>query len=65
MKLEFKYTIIYTLICLFLFWVIIKYGTRTCNSLKIVEGITNGSDALTDFEKYSQKIVPYPKDAVC
>lgn len=57
MKLEFKYTIIYTLICLFLFWVIIKYGTRTCNSLKIVEG-------LTDFEKYSQKIVPYPKDAV-
>lgn len=56
MKLEFKYTIIYTLICLFLFWVIIKYGTRTCNSLKIVEG-------LTDFEKYSQKIVPFPRDA--
>ena len=65
MKLEFKYTIIYSLICLFLFWVTIKYGTIVCsNSLKIVEGITNGRDALTDFEKYSQTIVPYPKDAV-
>jgi len=57
MKLELKYTILYTLICLFLFWVIIKYGTRTCNGLKIVEG-------LTDFERYSQMVVPYPKDAI-
>lgn len=64
MKLEFKHTIMYTLICLFLFWLIITYGTKTCNSLKIIEGITNGSDELTDFEKYSQKIIPYPENAL-
>lgn len=68
MKLEFKYTIIYTLICLFLFWLIIKYGTITCNSFtslqKTVEGITNISDTLTDLDSYSKKIVPYPKDAL-
>jgi len=57
MKLDFKYTIIYTLLCLFLFWLIIKYGSSVCNSLKIVEG-------LTDFEKYSHQIIPYPKDAI-
>ena len=57
MKLDFKYTIIYTLICLFLFWVIIKYAGSVCGSKTLKEG-------LTDFEKYSQKIVPYPKDAV-
>lgn len=57
MKLEFKYTIIYTLLCLFLFCVVIKYGSSICNKKNIIEG-------LTDFEKYSQKIVPYPKDAV-
>lgn len=57
MKLDFKYTIIYTLICLFLFWLIIKYAGTVCGSKTLKEG-------LTDFEKYSQKIVPYPKDAV-
>ena len=64
MALNYKYTILYTFISLFLFWLVIKYGTSVCNSLKIVEGITNGSDALTDFDKYSQQIIPYPEDAL-
>lgn len=53
MKLDYKYTIIYTLICLFLFWLVVKYGAKVC----LREG-------LTEFEKYSYKIIPYPKDAV-
>ena len=57
MILNYKYTILYTFVSLFLFWLIIIYGSSVCYSLKIVEG-------LTDFEKYSQKIIPYPKDAV-
>jgi hypothetical protein len=57
MKLNFKYTIIYTFLCLFLFWIIINYGSSVCNDLKIVEG-------LTEFEKYSHQIIPYPKDAL-
>lgn len=57
MILNYKYTILYTFVSLFLFWIVIKYGSLSCNSLKIVEG-------LTDFEQYSQKIIPYPKDAV-
>jgi hypothetical protein len=55
MKHEFKYTIIYTLLYLFLFWLIIKYGSSVCNNVKIVESLTN-------FERYSEKIVAYPKD---
>jgi len=57
MDLDYKYTIIYIGLCLFLFWLIIKYGSLVCNSLKIVEGLTN-------FEKYSHQIIPYPEDAV-
>jgi hypothetical protein len=57
MKLDLKYTVIYTFLCLFLFFLIIKYGSSVCNSLKIVEG-------LTEFEKYSHQIIPYPEDAV-
>ena len=56
MALDFKYTIIYIFLCLFLFRFIIKYGSSVCSSLKIVEG-------LTEFEKYSQQIIPYPEDA--
>lgn len=57
MKLDYKYTIIYTLICLFLFWLVVKYGTKVCEKTCLREG-------LTEFEKYSYKIIPYPKDAV-
>ena len=57
MILNYKYTILYTFVSLFLFWIVIKYGSLSCNRLKIVEG-------LTDFEQYSQKVIPYPKDAV-
>ena len=56
MALDFKYTIIYIFLCLFLFRFIIKYGSSVCSSFKVVEG-------LTDFEKYSQQIIPYPEDA--
>ena len=55
MALDFKYTIIYIFLCLFLFRFIIKYGSSIC-SIEIVEG-------LTEFEKYSQQIIPYPKEA--
>lgn len=58
MKLDYKYTIIYTLVSLFLFWIVIKYGTNVLNNFCSVK------EGLTDFEKYSQKIVPYPRDAV-
>lgn len=57
-----KYTIFYTLICLFLFWIIIKYGSSVCNSLKIVESFKSSN--LTDFENYSKKIMPYPENDV-
>ena len=62
MKLDYKYTIIYTLVSLFLFWIIVKYGinvlTRFYSTNKVLK------EGLTDFEKYSQQIIPYPKDAV-
>jgi hypothetical protein len=63
MKLNYKYTIIYTLICLFIFWLIIKYGTKILDKQCFKKGLTL-KEGLTDFEKYSQKIIPYPKDAV-
>ena len=56
MALDFKYTIIYIFLCLFLFRFIIKYGSSVCSRFKVVEG-------LTEFEKYSQQIIPYPEDA--
>lgn len=56
MILNYKYTILYTFVSLFLFWIVIKYGTNVLTN-KLVEG-------LTDFEKYSQKIIPYPENAV-
>ena len=55
--MNYKKTIIYTIGCLLLFWIIIKWG----NSLVVNNCLKEG---LTDFEKYSEKIVPYPKDAV-
>jgi hypothetical protein len=86
MKREFKYTIINTFIGLFLFWLVVKYGTtifaNNLNTNSIKEGLTLGtfgpigplsvpqkpspshSEGLTDFEQYSQKVVPYPKNAV-
>jgi hypothetical protein len=53
-----KTTILYTIGCLLLFWLIIhwsKYIIRAKGCLR---------EGLTDFEQYSQKIVPYPRDAV-
>jgi hypothetical protein len=54
MALDFKYTIIYIFLCLFLFRFIIIYGSSVCSSFK---------EGLTEFEKYSQQIIPYPEDA--
>jgi hypothetical protein len=64
MTLNYKYTILYTFFSLFLFWLIIKYGSSVCNSKLLIEGLSNGRDSLIEFEKYSQQIIPYPKDAV-
>lgn len=63
MNLDYKYTILYTIVSILLFWLIIKYGTNvlTNNYCLNTKDLKEG---LTDFEKYSQKIVPYPKDAV-
>jgi hypothetical protein len=52
---------LYTFGSLFLFWMIVKYGTKIltnnfCSSKKMIEG-------LTDFKKYSEKVIPYPRDA--
>ena len=44
-------SILYTLVSLYLFYTIINYGTTIC-------------EGLTDFEKYSHKVIPYPEDAV-
>lgn len=54
MTLNYKYTILYTFISLLLFWLVIKYGSSVCNM----------KEGLTDFEKYSHQVIPYPKDAV-
>ena len=37
MKLNYKYTILYTLLCLFLFWLIINVYNKKC----LIEGLTN------------------------
>jgi len=63
MTLNYKYTIFYTFVSLFLFWMIINYGSniilnKICSTKKVLK------EGLTDFERYSQKIIPYPKDAV-
>lgn len=63
MKLNYKYTMLYGFVSLLLFWIIVKYGTKVilnnfCSTNKVLK------EGLTDFEKYSQKIIPYPKDAV-
>jgi len=57
------YTILYTVICLLLFWVLVawcrylvkNFYIRKCNNL---------NEGFTDFEKYSYSVVPFPKDAV-
>lgn len=59
MKLNYKYTILYTIISLFLFWIVVNYGSKL-----FINRVCPLKEGLTDFEKYSYKIVPYPKDAV-
>ena len=56
MTLSFQYTLLYLLVCIVLFWGIIKYGSYVCNYPKL-EGLTN-------FDKYSQMVVPYPSNAL-
>ena len=56
--MNFKYTILYMFCSLFLFWIVIKYGTNVLNNFCSVK------EGLTDFERYSEKIIPYPRDAV-
>lgn len=83
-----KYTIIYTIVSLVLFFTIIKYGTALINkcsvlhlstsNMPILSTFINGKsnschalekckcvkEGLTNFENYSQKIIPYPKNSL-
>ena len=59
--MNYKYTIIYTVACLILFWLTIKWGTSVIQNYCLKRNLKEG---LTDFEKYSYKVVPYPKDAL-
>lgn len=47
MTLNYKYTLLYTFVSLFLFWIVIKYGSSLCDI------------RIENFEQ----IVPFPKDA--
>jgi hypothetical protein len=60
MKLNYKYTILYIFVSILLFWIVIIYGSKIINnnSTKLLK------EGLTDFEKYSEKVIPYPKDAL-
>ena len=59
MKLNFTY-IIYTLIGIYLFWVVNK---RLRLGLTLTKGLTL-TEGLTNFEKYSHQIIPYPENAI-
>jgi len=56
--MNYKNIIIYTIGCLLLFWIVIKWG------MSLVQPRICLKEGLTDFERYSEKVVPYPKDAV-
>jgi len=62
MKLNYKYTIIYTLVSLLLFWIVIKYGTNVLTNFCLTNNVLK--EGLTDFERYSQQKIPYPRDAI-
>jgi hypothetical protein len=49
--MKYKLIILYTLCCIFLFITLIYFGRKI------------SKEGLTDFEKYSYSIIPYPKDA--
>jgi hypothetical protein len=55
--MDYKYTLLYIFFSLLLFWIVIRYGAIVLTNKCLKEG-------LTDFEKYSQQIVPYPNNAV-
>jgi len=59
MKINYKYTFLYTVLSLILFWLIIKYGTNVLNNK-----IWWCKETFDTFEKYSQMLNPYPKDAL-
>ena len=61
MTLNYKYTILYTFVSLLLLWIVINYGSNIISNIITNKCIVEG---LTDFERYSQKVIPYPKDAV-
>ena len=56
--MNYKEIIIYTIGCLLLFWIVIKWGSS------LVMNKTCLKEGLTDFERYSYSIIPYPKDAL-
>jgi hypothetical protein len=58
MALNYKYTFLYTFVSLCLFWFVVKYGSSIC-----IRFYEEKREPLTNFETYSQQIIPYPKDA--
>lgn len=56
--MNYKKTIIYTIVCLIFFWIIIKWGSSLVVNRNCLK------EGLTDFEKYSFKLNPFPKDAI-
>jgi hypothetical protein len=53
-----KTIIIYIIGCVLLYWLIITWGKY------IIKGCYNIKEGLTEFEEYSKKINPYPRNAV-
>lgn len=58
MKINYKYSILLTFVSLFLFWITIKYGSF------VLQHFCSVKEGLTDFEKYSHKVIPYPENAL-
>jgi hypothetical protein len=62
MKIDYKYTFIYTIICIILFYLIVKWGHYLIRSRLICKN--NDKEGFSEFEQLSYKLNPYPKDAV-
>lgn len=56
--MNYKYAILCTVVSMFLCWMTVKYGTNITNKICALQ------EGLTDFEKHSRKIIPYPKDSL-
>ena len=58
MKINYKYSVIYTIICILIFWLLMTWGNYLIASHCIKK------EAFSELEQISYKINPYPKDAL-